>query len=252
MNKQILKDAGLTEGEIKVYLALLELGDTTTGPLVDKSGVARSIVYQILERLIEKGLASYIVKDKTKYYQAADPNKLLDYAQKRKEEIDNNVKEIEKILPDLLSKKKLKDTSSAKIYFGMKGIRTAHEGTYRLKKGESFYYLGIPASQPEEQHIYWKKDHLRRIKAGIKSQVLFNRDTDPEIMKNRNSFKGCDARYMPKGITTPASFLIYKDTVVISVQDPQQIAVEIRNQDIKDSFQAYFDNFWKKSTKLKK
>ena len=85
MNKQILKDAGLTEGEIKVYLALLELGDTTTGPLVDKSGVARSIVYQILERLIEKGLASYIVKDKTKYYQAADPNKLLDYAQKRKE-----------------------------------------------------------------------------------------------------------------------------------------------------------------------
>lgn len=249
MNKQILKEAGLTDGEIKVYLALLELGNATTGPIVDKSGVARSIVYQILERLIEKGLVSYIIKAKTKYYQAANPNKLLEYAQERKSKIDENIKEIEKILPDLISKKKLKDTSSAKIYFGMKGIRTAHEGTYRLKRGEEFCYLGIPAYQPDVQHIYWKKDHLRRIKAGITSRALFNRDTNPKILKNRNSFKGCDARYMPKGIKTPACFITYKDTVVILLQAPQQIAVEIINQDIKDSFQSYFETFWKLAKK---
>lgn len=245
MNKQILREAGLTDGEIKVYLALLELGDSTTGPVVDKSGVARSIVYQILEKLIEKGLASYIIKAKTKYYQAANPNKLLDYAKERKSKIDENIKEIKKILPDLISKKNLKDTSSAKIYFGMKGIRTAHEGTYRLKKGEEFCYLGIPAYQPDEQHIYWKKDHVRRIKARIKVRALFNRDTNPKIVKNRNSFWGCNARYMPEGIKTPACFITYKDTVVILLQSPQQIAVEIINQDIKDSFQAYFEEFWK-------
>lgn len=247
INTQILREADLTDGEIKVYLALLELGDSTSGPIVDKSKVARSIIYQILEKLIDKGLVSYIIKEKTKHYQAANPEKLLEYAKQRKEKIDENIKEIEKILPTLIPLRNSKDKSGAKIYFGMKGIRTAHEGTYRLKRGEGFCYLGIPAYQPDEQHIYWKKDHLRRIKAGIKSRALFNRDTDSEIVRNRNSFEGCDARYMPEGIKTPACFITYKDTVVILLQSPQQIAVEIVNQDIKDSFQAYFEEFWKRS-----
>ncbi|MBS3167698.1 hypothetical protein J4216_01085 [Candidatus Woesearchaeota archaeon] len=45
MDIMILREAGLTEGEIKVYLALLELGTSTSGPIVEKSGVARSIIF---------------------------------------------------------------------------------------------------------------------------------------------------------------------------------------------------------------
>ena len=65
MDTSTLREAGLTEGEIKVYLALLELGSSTTGPIVDKSGISRSIIYQILEKLMEKGLVSFITKEKT-------------------------------------------------------------------------------------------------------------------------------------------------------------------------------------------
>jgi hypothetical protein len=54
---------------------------------------------------------------------------------------------------------------------------------------------------------------------------------------------------MPTGIKTPACFITYKDTVVILLQSPQQIAVEIINQDIKDSFQSYFEEFWKQAKK---
>ena len=56
MDTKILKEAGLTEGEIKVYLGLLELGLSTTGPIIEKSRIARSIIYQILEKLMQKGL----------------------------------------------------------------------------------------------------------------------------------------------------------------------------------------------------
>ena len=59
---------------------MLDIGATTSGPIVDKSNVARSIVYQILEKLIQKGLVSFIIKDKTKYYQASNPKKILEYA----------------------------------------------------------------------------------------------------------------------------------------------------------------------------
>ncbi|MBD3313633.1 hypothetical protein GF345_04280 [Candidatus Woesearchaeota archaeon] len=76
---------------------------------------------------------------------------------------------------------------------------------------------------------------------------MLNRDAPKHVLKNRNSYKGMDARYMPRGIKTPACFMIYKDTVVIILQSPEAIAVEIINQHIADSFKAYFDDFWKKS-----
>ena len=34
MNTQVLEDLGLTNGEIKVYLALIGLGEKTSGPIV--------------------------------------------------------------------------------------------------------------------------------------------------------------------------------------------------------------------------
>ena len=252
MDIKFLKEAGLTDGEIKVYLALLGLGLSTTGPIIEKSRIARSIIYQILEKLMQKGLVSVITKEKTKYFQAAEPNKIIEYIDEREKQLLENKKQIENILPELLLKQKMAPKSSTTMYFGYKGIRTAHEHLYeKLKKGEEYLYLGVPAYQPKEQHLYWQRDHLRRVKAGISFKALFNNDTKIAILRNRNSYKGADARYMPKGIKTPACFMIYKDTTVIILQTPEAIAVEIVNQHIADSFKSYFDEFWKQSKKLK-
>lgn len=252
MDTSILKEAGLTDGEIKVYLALLELGSSTTGPIIDKSRIARSIIYQILEKLMQKGLVSVITKEKTKYFQAAEPNKILEYIDEREKQLEENKKRIEKLLPELLLKQKMAPKSETNMYFGYKGIRTAHEHLYlKLKKEEEYCYLGVPAYQPDEQHLYWKRDHIRREKEQIKGRILFNRDTDPKILENRNSYWGVDSRYMPEGIKTPACFMTFKDTTIIILQSPTAIAVEIINQDIADSFQAYFEEFWKRSEAFK-
>ncbi len=252
MDITTLRNAGLTDGEIKVYLALLQLGLSTTGPIVQKSGIAKSIVYPILEKLIQKGLVSYIVKEKTKHFQASDPDKLLVYIDEKEKELSKTRSNVENILPELELMKKLSEKSEATIYLGNKGLRTSYEGVYKkLKKGDCSYFLGIPAFQPEGQHIYWKKDHLRRIKAGFKMKSLFNKDTDPKVLKSRNSYKGTEARYMPTDIKTPALFMTYKDTTVIMLQSPNIIAVEIVDQDIANSFQAYFDEYWNKSKPFK-
>ena len=39
MDTKILEDLGFTNAEIKVYLALLELGSATAGPIIEKSGL---------------------------------------------------------------------------------------------------------------------------------------------------------------------------------------------------------------------
>ena len=74
--------------------------------------------------------------------------------------------------------------NEANFYTGFKGIRTAHEHHYlKLKRGEKYYYMGIPAYQPKEQMIYWEKDHLKRAQLGIKCKLLFNKGTDKKTLK---------------------------------------------------------------------
>ncbi|MBI4162784.1 MAG: hypothetical protein HY513_03805 [Candidatus Aenigmarchaeota archaeon] len=247
MDIEILKGAGLTNGEAKVYLALLGLGSLTTGPIVEKSGVARSIVYQLLEKLIQKGLVSYIIKEKTKYFQASDPDKILDYIEERKKNLEKSKQKIESILPQLLAKQNFfSKESDVKVFEGFKGMIAVHEHIYKnLKKGESYFFFGIPQEQPKHFHAYWKRDHVRRVKAGILCKLLFNPKTPKEILLDRSKYKGCDARYMPIEVNTPAWFMGYKDTAVIGFASSSPITIEIKNTEIADSFRAYFEEFWK-------
>ena len=253
MEYAALRAIGLTESEIKVYLALLSLGSTTSGPLTDKSRVARSKIYEVLERLMGKGLVSYIIKQKTKYYQAEDPARIQQYLDQREQEFKQQRGEINNLLPQLQLQKQLaKKPAEAQIYKGFKGIQTVHEHMYQqLKRGEDFFYLGIPSQQKKEHHLYWQRDHKRREKAGISSRALFSQKTDRKILQNRNSYRFSEARYLPFPIETPAWIMGYGDVTVIGLQSDEGMAIEIHNPQIAESFRQYFETFWKLSRPFK-
>lgn len=249
METKLLQELGLTNGEIKTYLALLKIGSSSTGFIAKESGVSRSKLYIILDKLEKKGLAGHVTKNGITCFQAVEPSKIKDYLKKRKEELDNLEKDFDKFLPQLENYfKEASKVQQVTVYQGTKGLMTAHEHTYlKLKRGEEYYYLGIPKDQPVTHHLYWQRDHTRRAKEGIKCKLLFNKDTPPKILENRNSYKSCDARYMPTNIKTPAYFLIYKDTVTIAMPSADTIVIEITSQEIANAFKAYFDEFWKQT-----
>src|SRR3989338_11529589 len=89
-----LQRFGLSEKEAKTYLACLELGETGAGDISIKSNLPRTLVYDILERLIDIGLASYAIKNNKKYFQASNPEKLSRILKEKQESIS-------KILPKL-------------------------------------------------------------------------------------------------------------------------------------------------------
>lgn len=243
-----LQGAGLTEGESKVYLALLELGPSTSGPIVEKSGVARSIVYQILERLAQKGLVSHVVKEKTAHFQAAQPDRLLDYVEERQKGLEESKRKLSEILPKLSAMQLAAKESEVQVFTGFKGMISVHEHTYqKLAKGDEYFYMGITDLQPPHYHAYWQRDHARRARTGIRARLLFSQKTPKAVLKNRNSYAGCDARYMPIETDTPAWFMGYKNVAVISLVSENPITIEIVNQQVADSFRAYFEEFWKMS-----
>ena len=87
MNEDIFKEIGLTVSEKNVYLALLELGDSTRGNIVNKSKVAGSKIYELLEKLQEKGFVSIYIKNKVKHFKPTNPTQILNYLESKKQEI---------------------------------------------------------------------------------------------------------------------------------------------------------------------
>ena len=89
IDTSILEDIGLTNAQIKTYLALLELSETTTGPVIKKSGLQNSVVYNALSQLIEHGLVTFVLKGKRKYFSATSPKNLVKYVGDKKRAMGN-------------------------------------------------------------------------------------------------------------------------------------------------------------------
>jgi sugar-specific transcriptional regulator TrmB len=146
MNTAILENIGFTKGEIKVFLALLGLGNTSSGPIIIKSHVSRSKVYEILERLEEKGLVSESIRENTRYFQAASPKRILDYIERKEIDLKKEKEEFKKILPSLIQKQQFaEEKQEAKVYVGFEGVKTFY-GEVLKKLGKKDEYLAMTFS----------------------------------------------------------------------------------------------------------
>ena len=82
--EEVLENIGLTKGEIDVYLALLDLGLSTTGKITKSANISSSKVYEVLQRLINKSLANYVIENGKHYYSATPVNRLIDFLENKK------------------------------------------------------------------------------------------------------------------------------------------------------------------------
>ncbi|HZH38974.1 MAG TPA: helix-turn-helix domain-containing protein, partial [Bacillales bacterium] len=98
-----LMEIGLTNGEARVYISLLKLGSSRVGSIVRDSRVSYSKVYDVLERLIMKGLVSFILIGDIRHFNAVEPYRLQDYVQKKEEKIKLQKDKANRIIPDLVS-----------------------------------------------------------------------------------------------------------------------------------------------------
>jgi sugar-specific transcriptional regulator TrmB len=135
-----LERIGFTPGESKVYLALLGLGSTSSGKIILESGVSRSKVYEILDRLTEKGLVTQVIRENTKYFQAASPERISDYIGRKEVEIEREKHEFQSALPALRQMAAEHDEEqSAKVYVGFEGIKTFYDDILREAKKDDEY-----------------------------------------------------------------------------------------------------------------
>src|SRR3989344_1947194 len=148
-----LRKIGLTESEIKVYLALMKLGISSKGNLIKESKIAPSKIYEITDKLIDKGLCSIIVKNGVRYFSGAPPVRIRDYLRKKQEEILKEEKELEKIMPRLQSSyENISEKVEVEVFIGWKGIETVYVNFLEIaKKNEEVYIVGAGTGKQEEK-----------------------------------------------------------------------------------------------------
>ena len=234
MDTSILEDLGLSKGEIKTYLTLLELGSTKVGAVIEKSGMASSAVHNSINTLIEKGLVSYIKKGKIKYYQAVPAKQLIDFIEEKK-------KRIQKILPELELKQKLaKEKQEAEIFEGTKGITTMLNLLIEdAKKGDEylFFATNVKEQNKEIQRFFLKYDVKRKDKGLIVKGLA-----PKEIKKLFVNRKILNMKYLDYPI--PSNISICKDKIAFFSWGEKPVGYLIESKQISDMYREYFNRTW--------
>jgi predicted transcriptional regulator len=229
--EDVLQELGLSVNEAKVYVALLNIGSTTAGKVAEKCKLHRTNVYDALERLEEKGLVSYILKDETKLFEAADPDSLTRL-------IDERKAKLESVMPQLMLDKQLAKKTSAHIYEGTKALKLAFYNL--LKYNQPIHIYGLPKHAPEMVRGFIDLFHKTRIERKILMQHIYNENAQERI-QYLNSLGYTEAKYLPHQFDTPISTLTCGDEVLIIYWLEPMIFIRIESRQLAETYKKYFE-----------
>lgn len=246
MDIKKFEQLGLTNGEARVYLALLKLKNSTVGPIIKESGVTNSKIYDVLNRLIEKGLVSFTVKEKTKYFQALPPKRLKDYLDKKEREVEENKSVLNSLLPQLESLSDKNTDENVQIFKGKNGILTAYEILLdSLAKNEEVkyffsnkkedtaalkeFYIDYPQFQAKIEE-YYKTKNITWKGIGPKEGSV---DPKWKFMKIKTTI-----------LPTPGNWDLTKNYVLIVSWTETPTGILIKSQEIAKYLLEYFNTIW--------
>jgi len=234
MNQQFLEQAGLTASETKIYICLLEKGSIRAGEVSRHTGIHRRSVYDAIERLIEKGLVSYIKINNRRYYEAAPPERLLELL---KEKEDN----IKQIMPELELLRNLSEDQKETVFFrGKQAIKTVFDD--QIQEGKEILTFGDAVNVNDIVKYYFPHFDKQRIEKKIRVRMIF--DESARKQKHLKTIPLSDIRFIKKGSKAPISTNIYSDKVSIIIWEKNPKAILIKEPFLAQSFKSYFEFMW--------
>ena len=121
--KKTLKNLGLSDSQMSVYLAALELGPASIQELARKSRMKRPSVYNYIEELKEKRLIWETKRHKRSIFTAAHPSHLYELEKSR-------LAEMKEALPEFLAiYNETKHKPRVTFYEGAEGIKEVYTAT---------------------------------------------------------------------------------------------------------------------------
>ena len=181
-----LVESGLTKSETKAYLFLLRYGTQKATKISERTSISLSKIYDVLERLKEKGLAGEVKINKVRYFKANSPSHLISFIEKREKSLKMKKKQLEKLLPKI--KKYPEEETEVFLFRGNKSLKPLYYNILKeLKRGDEYYVYGV-----SNLERYFEKFidifHYQRSLRGIKAKMILDKK-EKSLGKKREKLK---------------------------------------------------------------
>jgi sugar-specific transcriptional regulator TrmB len=245
-----LRKLGLVGDEAKVYLALLAKPCNHL-QVSRMTGVNRTKVYRIADKLGGMGLIARLSDDRGTFLVASDPSSL----EAKLIEQEERLKERRKVLKDLivdLSALRVgtKEEFIVQTYEGYSGLRQM--SWHELQSAGKLLSLGNGTIEEESGDLRWARRHReKQVEAKYKTLEIINWEYDEadtvaltDILVTDNKLYEC--RVLPSElITFDGQTTIYNNTVAIyHWKHNKKVGLEIISKTYADMMRQIFYNYW--------
>ncbi|MBI4272580.1 hypothetical protein HY621_01890 [Candidatus Uhrbacteria bacterium] len=240
-----LKELGLTENEIALYLVSLSLGPATITTLAKHMAIPRPNVYKVIGGLEKNGLAYFSERKKyTRTFMVESPRVVRDLLKKNKEELARCDQKIVSSLPDLLTLYKQGELpTSIRILQGKEQFLQLFFQIIEEEKCESQFFgsahdfIGFISWQEEREWI------RQRMQKDIKLRALLLPSEDAQILQATDAKELRETRTLDCVQPFSTSFQLFANKIILW-QPKAPLAVLIEDEYITQMFRSMFEKMW--------
>lgn len=237
-----LENIGLSDKEIEVYLALLQLGDASAYSIAAKSGLKNPTTYVVLEELRRKGFVKKIPHSKKWRFRAEPPEEVIALAEER-------ITLLKQTLPKLRSLVRGNATKASTMYFeGLNGIKQLTE--YRIKEHKGKELLGFWATDrnvdPELSRYFQEELNEKMLKLGISVRGLAPKDEVLKVYRDTDTKYNREMKILPlEQYSSEIALVTLGD--MVRIEDYKNLqGIVIENADIAKTMREIFEMVWAK------
>jgi len=234
--EQVLREYGLRDNEIKVYIANLMVGNATANEIAKKAHLLRTTTYEVLKTLAEKGMISHVIKSGVKYFEATNPNKLVSMLEERKEKIKSILPELEVIRKSVIEK------PGVHLFEGKSGIKTILDDIINANPKEILQLNSAKIFQTLQ--YYFPNWINQRVKHRISTRILQQKVKIIEKYKKKGK-ELREIRFLPKSFKINTANFMYKNKIaILTMKEGEIIGVIIENKEIVETQRSLFEFLW--------
>ncbi|VVB77879.1 HTH-type sugar sensing transcriptional regulator TrmBL1 [uncultured archaeon] len=235
----IFETIGLSRNETKIYLELLKNNNLSALELSKRTFVHRSNTYDSIRKLKDKGFVSEIIDKKKRLFIALPPERIKSYLKQKEYDIDSILPSLNNITKDCSTENRVE------IINGTFSIRERLQDF--LKSGLNINVYGASKEAVENFGEGFLKDfHKERMKKKILMRHIYD-ESAIERVRYLNKKAYTEARIIPKKYYTNSSITMCGDSVLIVVFNSPVYGIFIKNKDISNTYNKYFELLWREA-----
>lgn len=237
--EQPLIEFGLSRNESKVYLAALELGETTISRIARKSKVKRATTYLAVNALQARGFLSASKKGKRTVYFAQHPKKLIESFDERRESMM-------RVIPELLAISNAIDVKPKIQYFeGKAGVEEVFKDILRSSGKEVLEWYSESYITDFDERFFASYFTPERVKRNIHVRAIL--PDNPSIRKReaRNLQELRQTKLLdPAKYHIRMELNVYDKRKVNIVSFKEEFGIILESEIIHDSLKNLFELMW--------